>query len=204
MVFVMCRFLNKALLAPDGSKEQGNVCSIGEVEEAKTVIRLAPIWDTSLFYAVANAQTSTFFTKQGATMDRSITTGFKIPVASLSSFLSLAIVLFIPIYDGVFVPLARALTGKPAGITMLQRIGPGMVLSVITMLIAALVEMRRLKTAQEYGSVDKPNATVPMSVWWLVPQYVLCGLSEVFTVVVGIQELFCDQVPKECRSCTLP
>ncbi|TYH73099.1 hypothetical protein ES332_D05G304300v1 [Gossypium tomentosum] len=57
-------FLNKALLAPGGSKEQGNVCSIGEVEEANTVIRLAPIWATSLFYAVANAQTSTFFTKK--------------------------------------------------------------------------------------------------------------------------------------------
>ncbi|MBA0566460.1 hypothetical protein Golob_011273, partial [Gossypium lobatum] len=79
--------------------------------------------------------------------------------------------------------LPRALTGKPAGITMLQRIGPGMVLFVIKLLIATLVEMRRLKTAQKYELVDKPNAMVPMSVWWLVTQYVLCGLSEVFTVV---------------------
>ncbi|MBA0624205.1 hypothetical protein Godav_009600 [Gossypium davidsonii] len=79
-----------------------------------------------------------------------------------------------------------------------------MVLFFITMLIATLVEMRRLKTAQKYELVDKPNATVPMSVWWLVLQYVLCGLFEVFTVVVGIQDLFCNQVPKECRSCTLP
>ncbi|PPR86094.1 hypothetical protein GOBAR_AA34598 [Gossypium barbadense] len=183
------KFLNKALLAPDGSKEQGKVCSTGEVEEAKTVIRLAPIWAASLFYAIVYAQTITFFTKQGATMDRSITAGFKIPAASLLSFISLTIMIFIPIYDRIFVPLARALTGKPAGITMLQRIGTGMLLSVISMLIAALVEMRRLKTAEEYGLVDKPNVTVPMSIWWLLPQYILSGLSDVFAMV-----------PKELRS----
>ncbi|KAB2083678.1 hypothetical protein ES319_A05G285000v1 [Gossypium barbadense] len=193
------KFLNKALLAPDGSKEQGKVCSTGEVEEAKTVIRLAPIWAASLFYAIVYAQTITFFTKQGATMDRSITAGFKIPAASLLSFISLTIMIFIPIYDRIFVPLARALTGKPAGITMLQRIGTGMLLSVISMLIAALVEMRRLKTAEEYGLVDKPNVTVPMSIWWLLPQYILSGLSDVFAMV-GLQEFFYHQVPKELRS----
>ncbi|KAE8684394.1 hypothetical protein F3Y22_tig00111131pilonHSYRG00141 [Hibiscus syriacus] len=82
---------------------------------------------------------------------------------------------------------------------MLQRIGPGMLLSVTSMLAAVLVEKRRLKSAQEYGLVDKPNVTVPMSVWWLVPQYVLFGLFEVFTVV-GLQRLFYDHLPKELRS----
>ena len=59
--------------------------------------------------------------------------------------------------------------------------------------------MKRLKTAQEHGLVDMPNATVPMRVWWLVPQYVLFGLSEVFALV-GLQEFFYDQVPNELRS----
>ncbi|GMI89814.1 hypothetical protein like AT1G22540 [Hibiscus trionum] len=193
------KFLNKALLAPDGSKEQGVVCSVRDVEEAKAIIRLAPIWATCLIYAIVFAQSSTFFTKQGATMDRSITTSFEIPAASLQSFVSLSIVVFIPVYDRIFVPLARALTGKPAGITMLQRIGTGMVISAISMVFAALVEMQRLKIAEEHGLVDKPNVIVPMSVWWLVPQYVLFGLADVFTMV-GLQEFFYDQVPNELRS----
>nr|KJB29709.1 hypothetical protein B456_005G116000 [Gossypium raimondii] len=194
------KFLNKALLAPDGSKEQGEVCSIREVEEAKAVIRLAPIWATSLIYAIAFAQSSTFFTKQGATMDRSTAMmGFEIPAASLQSFISLSVVLFIPIYDRIFVPLARALTGKQAGITLLQRIGSGMVISTISLVIAAVVEMRRLKIAEEYGLLDKPNVMVPMSVWWLVPQYALYGLADVFTMV-GLQEFFYDQMPNELRS----
>ncbi|XVE55033.1 hypothetical protein DITRI_Ditri03aG0128700 [Diplodiscus trichospermus] len=137
---------------------------IRQVEEAKAVLRLVPIWAANLVYAVVFAQSSTFFVKQGAAMDRSITAKFKISSASLQSFASLASILFIPIYDRIFVPLARGFTRKPAGITMLQRIGIGMVLSAISTVIAALVEMKRLKTAQEYGLVEKPTATVPMSV----------------------------------------
>ncbi|KAI3431870.1 uncharacterized protein J3R85_007737 [Psidium guajava] len=193
------KFLNKALLSSDGSKGDGMVCTFGEVEEAKSVLRLAPIWATSLVYAVVFAQSSTFFTKQGVTMDRSITPGLNVPPASLQSFISLSVVLFIPIYDRVFVPLARGFTQRPSGITMLQRIGTGMFLSAVSMVVAALVETKRLETALEHGLVDKPNATVPMSVWWLIPQYVLFGISDVFTMV-GLQEFFYDQVPNELRS----
>ena len=61
-----------------------------------------------------------------------------------------------------------------------------MILFAISMVVAALVEMKRLKTAQAYGLVDVPNVNIPMSVWWLVPQYVLLGIANVFTEV-GLQ-----------------
>ncbi|QHO56058.1 Protein NRT1/ PTR FAMILY 5 [Arachis hypogaea] len=59
--------------------------------------------------------------------------------------------------------------------------------------------MKRLQTAQEFGLVDEPDATIPMSMWWLIPQYLLLGAAEVFTMV-GLQEFFYDQVPDELRS----
>jgi peptide/histidine transporter 3/4 len=187
------------LLSPDGSKEAGKVCTFSEVEEAKTVLRLVPILVTSLGYGIVFAQIPTFFTKQGATMDRTIFPGFKIPAASLQSFVGLCILLLVPIYDRIIVPIARAFTKKPSGITMLQRIGTGMLISAFSMVVAALVEMKRLKTAQECGLVDMPGVTVPMSVWWLVPQYVVFGTADVFTMV-GLQEFFYDQVPTDLRS----
>ena len=132
-------------------------------------------------------------------MDRSTGLGFDIPAASLQSLNTIAIVIFIPIYDRIIVPIARQLTGKPSGISMLQRIGTGMFLYVISMIVAALVEIKRLKEAEDHGLVDTPNATIPMRVWWLVPQYVLSGVGDALAMV-GFQEFFYDQVPNELRS----
>ena len=187
------------MLSLNGSKGNGDVCSISEVEEAKVLLKLVPIWATSLAYAIAFAQSSTLFTKQGVTMDRSLRSTFKIPSASLQAFTSLTVVILVPIYDRVFVPITRAITRKPSGIKMLQRIGTGMALSIISMLVAALTETKRLETARASGLVDEPEATVPMSFWWLVPQYVLVGVSNVFTLV-GLQEFLYDQVPRELKS----
>ncbi|CAA6674353.1 unnamed protein product [Spirodela intermedia] len=72
-------------------------------------------------------------------------------------------------------------TGIPSGLTMLQRIGVGMLISLASMAVAALVEMKRLRTARDFGLIDLPN-------------YVLSGISDSFTMV-GLQEFFYDQVP---------
>jgi len=189
VIFGNDRFLDRAVIS----------CDSYEVEEAKAVLSLIPIWLCSLVFGIVFAQSPTFFTKQGSTMDRSISSTLQVPAATLQCFISLAILVFIPIYDRVLIPIARSFTHKPGGITMLQRIGTGIFLSFLAMVVAALVEMKRLKTAADYGLVDSPDATVPMSVWWLVPQYVLFGITDVFAMV-GLQEFFYDQVPNELRS----
>ncbi|KAJ0785544.1 putative proton-dependent oligopeptide transporter family, MFS transporter superfamily [Helianthus annuus] len=193
------RFLNKALISCNESNEDESVCSIDEVEEAKAVLRLVPIWFSCLTYATVLSQTSTLFTKQGATMDRSIGSTFELPASSLQSFLSLSVVILIPIYGTILVPVTRTVTNIPSGITMLQRIGTGIFISIVSMVVGAVVESKRLKTACEYGLVDDPNATIPMKIWWLLPQYLLAGGSEVFTMV-GMQEFFYDQMPSDLKS----
>uniref|UniRef100_A0ACD5U1D2 Uncharacterized protein n=1 Tax=Avena sativa TaxID=4498 RepID=A0ACD5U1D2_AVESA len=170
------------------------------IEEAKSVIRLFPIWATCLIYAVAFSQSSTFFTKQAGTLDRRVGhAGLQVPPAALQSFISITIVVLMPVYDRAIVPLARRYTGVASGITMLQRIGTGMLLSLVSMVVAALVETRRLRVAADAGLVDQPKVPVPMSLWWMVPQYVLFGAADVFTMV-GLQEFFYDQVPDRMRS----
>lgn len=193
------RFLNKALLTTGSSKGDGEVSSIDDVEEAKSVLRLFPIWATNLVFAIVFSQQSTFFTKQGATLNRSIGSSFVVPPASLQSIIAISIVVVIPIYDRAFVPVARAMTGRPAGITTLQRMGIGLFISIICMAVAAVIEKKRLNTALEHGLIDLPNVTIPMSIWWLLPQYILFGIAEAFTMV-GLQEFFYDQVPNELRS----
>ncbi|MCL7026498.1 hypothetical protein MKW94_028687 [Papaver nudicaule] len=193
------RFLDKALVNPINSTKNVRQCSIAQVEDAKMTLRLVPIWISCLIYAVVFAQSTTFFVKQGNTMDRSISTSFQIPAAALQILINVPIFIFIPLYDCALVPFARIFTGKPNGITMLQRIGFGMFLSTLSMVIAAVIEKRRLLVALDFGLIDQPAATVPMSVWWLSPQYLLVGLADVFATV-GLQEFFYDQVPDSLRS----
>ncbi|KAL6616459.1 hypothetical protein ACP70R_038729 [Stipagrostis hirtigluma subsp. patula] len=169
------------------------------VEEAKGILRLFPIWVTSLIYAIVFAQVSTLFTKQASTLDRSLGKVLDVPAAALQSFGGVTIIALIPVYDRAIVPLARRLTRLPSGITMLQRIGAGIAVAVMTMAAAAMVEGKRLAVAREHGVADDPGATVPMSLWWIVPQYVLIGVADVLTIV-GLQEFFYDQVPDSLRS----
>ncbi|XP_043692539.1 protein NRT1/ PTR FAMILY 5.4-like [Telopea speciosissima] len=198
------RFLDKATIVDDidqlgECKNRWRLCSVTQVEEVKLLIRLIPIWFSCLMYAVMFAQVGTFFTKQGSTMNRKIGSKFYVPPASLLVSASLMIMFFLPFYDRILVPVARKFTGLPSGVTMLQRIGIGMFLSIIGMVIAALVEARRLRTAREHGLVDLPKETVPMTIWWLLPQYMIWGLADVFAIV-GLQELFYDQMPDRLRS----
>ncbi|XWS08297.1 hypothetical protein CRYUN_Cryun41cG0067500 [Craigia yunnanensis] len=67
------------------------------------------------------------------------------------------------------------------------------------MVVASLVETKRINVAKNHGLVNNPKSIVPMTIWWLVPQYVLAGIGEVFTII-GLQELFYDQMPEGMRS----
>ncbi|KAF0926322.1 hypothetical protein E2562_022242 [Oryza meyeriana var. granulata] len=169
-------------------------------EEVRGLTRLFPIWATCLLYGVVFAQPATLFTKQAATLDRRIgTSSFQVPPAALQSFLGVSIIPCVLLYDRILVPVAHRATGVASGITMLQRLGAGIALSMVTLVVAALVEMKRLSTARDAGVVDKPGAVVPMSLWWIVPQYLLLGAADSFAMV-GMQEFFYDQVPRALKS----
>lgn len=117
--------------------------------------------------------------------------GFTIPPASLAVFRELAVMALLAVYGPTLVPLMRRVTGHERGITTLQRIGVGLVLSIFSMLAAAIMESQRRKVAIRHGLQDLPAATVPMSVFWLAPQFVLLGAGEVFTYVGQLE--FCYQ-----------
>ncbi|KAM4072650.1 hypothetical protein ACB094_11G154100 [Castanea mollissima] len=198
------RCLDKAMIidnldAMRTIRDPWRLCSLHQVEEVKLVLRLFPIWLSCLMFAIVISQMNTFFVKQGSTLQRSITPHFIIPPASLQALVGLTILLNMPIYDRVFVPIARKFTGHPSGITVLQRIGIGLFLSIFIMIVSALVEAKRINVVKEYNLLDQPKSIVPMRVWWLLPQYIITGLVEIFTYV-GLQELFYAQMPEAMRS----
>jgi peptide/histidine transporter 3/4 len=167
------------------------------VEELKILIRLFPIWATGIIFAAVYAQMTTLFVEQGMMMDTSIGS-FNIPPASLSTFDIISVILWVPLYDRIIVPITRKFTGKERGFSKLQRIGIGLFISVLCMSAAAVAEIKRLQLARELDLVDKP-VPVPLSVLWQIPQYFLVGASEVFTFV-GQLEFFYDQSPDNMRT----
>jgi peptide/histidine transporter 3/4 len=186
-----------------GATEQGRpspweVCTVTQVEEVKLLVRMLPIWWTNLMFSAVFAQVGTLFLNQGTTMDRHMGPNFEIPAASMPLFITATICIFLPLYDKYFVPFVRGMTGDIRGLTLLQRIGVGQVLSSLSIAVAAGVEMRRLRVAQQHDVLDSAQL-VPMSIFWLLPQYVLTGICEVF-ISVGQMEFFLDQAPDSMRS----
>ena len=190
-----------------------------QVEEVKLVIRMLPIFFPTILYWTIYVQMGSFFVVQGAHMDRTMVLPwnmglFTIPAASLSMINTLAIVGLIPFYDTLLAPALRR-AGRP--LTLLRRIGWGLVVCVAAMGVASYVEWYRLKLFREghviraademdsnhhHSSGGGSHSVVDISVWWQVPQYLLIGLSEVFTSI-GQMEFFYDQAPDVMRSCSM-
>ncbi|XP_021297929.1 protein NRT1/ PTR FAMILY 5.9-like [Herrania umbratica] len=182
----------------EGSELDGNPKNATYLpENSRIILRLLPIWTMLLMFAVIFQQPATFFTKQGMTMERNIGRNFKIPPATLQSAITLSIILLMPLYDKVLIPITQMVTRNRKGISVMQRMGVGMFLSIIAMIIAAVVEMKRLEISKKIGVLE--SETVPLSIFWLLPQYVLLGISDIFTVV-GMQEFFYNEVPVRMRT----
>lgn len=152
------RFLDKAAIFPiplttktgsstlslENAPNPWQVCTVTQVEEVKQVLRVMPIWLSNTFVGITYpALVTTYFTKQGRTMDRHMGPHFKIPPASLQGFITLFILILIPIYDRVFVPFSRWITGDERGITILKRMGVGTFFSIVACMVAACIEKKR-------------------------------------------------------------
>ncbi|RRT63327.1 hypothetical protein B296_00036234 [Ensete ventricosum] len=201
---LLCRLQEKPLR--DGSADcstssgRGNSAADEAPGVGKTILRLLPIWTMLLMFAVIFQQPVTFFTRQGMMMRRSIGGGITIPPAMLQSAITISIILIMPLYDKLIIPLLRLLTRQEKGINVLQRIGIGMCLSVVAMVVAAVVESKRIGILRTEGGSHEPlQLDSQLTIFWLLPQYILLGISDVFTVV-GMQEFFYMEVPTTMRT----
>ncbi|PNY09939.1 putative peptide/nitrate transporter [Trifolium pratense] len=181
------RFLDRAAAIGRDSTTSWNLCTVTQVEETKILIRMLPIILSTIFLNTCLAQLQTFSIQQSTTLDRNIL-GFKMPGPTLPVIPLLFMFFLIPLYDRIFVPFIRKFTGIPTGIRHLQRIGVGLVLSAISMLIAGFVETRRKSVATKHNMVDS-NEPLPMNVLWLGLQYAIFGAADMFTLI-GLLEFF--------------
>ncbi|RCV19701.1 hypothetical protein SETIT_3G406500v2 [Setaria italica] len=185
-----------AVLTPDDELSAGGaapadpwrLCTLQQVEEVKCLTRLLPVWSSGIVYYIVLTNLGNYNVLQAMQTDRHIgRSGFQIPAGSFVVFNMLALTVWLPIYDGLVVPALQRVTKREGGITQLQRIGTGIVMSIATMVLAAAVERHRRRVG---------NAT---SCFVLVPQQMLAGLSEAFAVI-GQVDFYYKQFPENMRS----
>jgi peptide/histidine transporter 3/4 len=190
-------FLDKAAVK-SGPTSQWMLCPVTQVEETKQMIKLIPVFLTMIFPSVVLAQASTLFIKQATTLDRSVGPHFDVPPACLAAIVTIFMLASLVIYDRCFVPVVRRYTKNPRGITLLQRLGIGLVLHIIFMVVASLVERKRLSVARENQLLGKHD-TLPLAVFILVPQFALIGIADSFLETAKL-EFFYDQAPQGMKS----
>ncbi|XP_059430681.1 protein NRT1/ PTR FAMILY 7.1 isoform X2 [Corylus avellana] len=189
-------FLDKAatITSSDlyGPKHPWRLCTVTQVEEAKCVLKMLPIWACTIIYSVIFTQMASLFVEQGDVMNTKIG-NFHLPAASMSAFDICSVLICTGIYRQILVPLAGKLSGNPKGLSELQRMGIGLIIGMLAMLAAGATEIMRLK------HVMPGEKSSSLSISWQIPQYVLVGASEVF-MYIGQLEFFNGQAPDGIKS----
>ncbi|KAK9282961.1 hypothetical protein L1049_011186 [Liquidambar formosana] len=198
------RFLNSAALkTDDDTRSDGSyakswkLCTVEEVEDLKTLIKIIPMWSTGIFLSTPIGIFSSLTTLQALSMDRHLGPHFQIPAGSFLVFNFLATIISILIIDRFFIPTWQTVTRRP--LTLLQRIGIGHVIDILGFVGSALVEIKRLHVVHTHHLEDQPGRVVPMSAQWLVVPLVVIGIGEGFHFP-GQVALYYQEFPTSLRS----
>ncbi|KAJ0988946.1 hypothetical protein J5N97_007302 [Dioscorea zingiberensis] len=181
------RFLDKAIV--------GGHVSIEQVEEARSFLRLLPIFGSTIMMNCCLAQLQTFSVQQGELMNTKLSNAFSIPTASLTVIPLSFMLISVPIFDHLSTSQTiRKITGMNFSVKPLKRIGVGLVLASVSMAVASLVEIKRRGASSNGGH--------EISVLWLGFQFLLLGVSDMFTLA-GMLEFFYSEAPETMKSvCT--
>ena len=102
-----------------------------------------------------------------------------------------AVLILVPVMDRFVYP---RLDKSGWNFSHLRRIAIGMVFSAVAMVAAGVLEIFRKRTIAKDGyclhlvTGDSDFYAADLSILYQIPQYVLIGISEVFTSVAGKQE----------------
>ncbi|XP_076934572.1 protein NRT1/ PTR FAMILY 4.6-like isoform X1 [Bidens hawaiensis] len=167
------------------------------VEEVKIVLKIFPVFMSTIMLNCCLAQLSTFSVQQAATMNTKIGS-LRVPPASLPVFPVIFIMILAPMYDHVIIPFARKITKTEMGITHLQRIGIGLFLSIMAMAVAALVEIKRKQVAHRENLMNSTEP-LPITFLWVSLQYLFLGSADLFSLA-GMMDFFFTEAPFSMRS----
>lgn len=175
------------------------LCTVTQVEEVKILMKLLPIPACTIMLSVILTEFLTLSVQQAYTLNTHMGR-LKLPVTCMPVFPGLSIFLILSLYYSTFVPLSRRITGHPHGASQLQRVGIGLAVSILSVAWAGVFERYRRNYAikHDYEAIFL-TAMPNLSAYWLLIQYCLIGIAEVFCLV-GLLEFLYQEAPDAMRS----
>ncbi|KAH9614953.1 hypothetical protein KSS87_021981 [Heliosperma pusillum] len=201
------RFLNKAAMIKcndDNHEVQGSSskswtqCTVEEVEDVKKLIKIMPLWTSSILLSGAIGVILSFTVLMALVMDRRVgTSNMKIPAGTFTVITLIVTAITSSMFDGFIYPAYKKLTGR--NLTFLQCIGVGHISNILASIGFALVERRRLELVRAQHLMDQPNAVAPLSALWMAFPLVILGVGEgsFFSPEIAF---YYQEFPKSLRS----
>lgn len=175
------------------------LCTVTQVEEVKILVKLVPIPACTIMLNVILTEFLTLSVQQAYTLNTHMGR-LKLPVTCMPVFPGLSIFLILSLYYSIFVPMSRCITGHPHGASQLQRVGIGLAVSILSVAWAGVFERYRRHYAIEHGYAVSFLTPMPnLSAFWLLIQYCLIGIAEVFCIV-GLLEFLYEEAPDAMKS----
>ncbi|EFH52004.1 hypothetical protein ARALYDRAFT_905737 [Arabidopsis lyrata subsp. lyrata] len=131
------RFLNRAALKTDEdlNEKDGSVnniwrlCSVEEVEDLKSVLRVLPLWLAILFVGNSIGFQASMTVLQALVTDRGLGSRFKVPAGSLQVIVLISSCVFLVLNNWTMYPMYQKITHKQ--LTPLQQVGIGQVFNIL-------------------------------------------------------------------------
>lgn len=164
---------------------------MAQVRDTKLMLKMVPIWTTFVVFGLIVSTGQTFFPEQGNQLNPKGFITYLLVIQHLSrvfgNFLCNRLL-------SKWVPEAKKKGAK------IVRIWAGMVLSTICRAVAWRVEVHRLIIINNKGLLDNTDEVIPMSIFWLAPQFCLLGLMKGLARD-GINKFLTDQFPEPMHDC---
>ncbi|XP_017970894.1 PREDICTED: protein NRT1/ PTR FAMILY 5.5 isoform X3 [Theobroma cacao] len=190
------KWLNKAAvkesLADDNltmEEKRWRLCTVNEVEQTKLLLNIIPMSATFILYGMVKSLGNSFFVEQANSMRGGI------PIVVFQMIKGFSKGLVKSGYKMVFEKRIRRIKRQYSdGV----KIGIGMLASIICCAAASSVESQRLKALSKEGLSNDPNATAPITAFWLVLPFFFLGAMEGLAGD-GIQDFFGHYAPDSRR-----
>ncbi|KAJ7535745.1 hypothetical protein O6H91_12G044200 [Diphasiastrum complanatum] len=183
------RFLDKAAViihwddaVEDNYVNPWHLCTVTQVEEVKALVKLIPVWLVCFIPQTVTQTLVNFTVQQGNTMNRKIGPHFTVPSATIPNITAIFVLVLLPIYDVILVPLLRDVS---------PTIHVASASTIMATIVVALFETHRHRVAWATHVATNPQQVVPINAFWLSMQYMFLGVAEVFFLVGQLEFFYC-------------